>query len=55
MAIYPEETPFKACMGVLGVAYIGLTKTTMKKVLRRTFVSLIDLQTIITEIRRGYT
>ena len=29
---------------------IGLTKTTMEKVLGRTFVSLIDLQTIVTEI-----
>ena len=29
---------------------IGLTKTTLKKVLGRTFVSLTDLQTIVTEI-----
>jgi len=29
---------------------IGLTKTTLKKVLGRTFISLIALQTIVVEI-----
>ena len=47
MAIHSQAGPW---YGDFWERLIGLTKSTLKKVLGRTFVSLIGLQTVIVEI-----